>query len=224
MVIVEARKRIGSKTYEVSVDFDEAMKVKNGEGDITTALNSNGVYYDVKKGESASQSDLEKDFGTSDLFDVAKKIIQTGEIQKPQEFRDAEKDKKIKQVVDLILRNAVDQNGNPYTEDRIRRAIQEVHYNFDSRPAEQQMNEVVDKLRPIIPISVQIKKIKLRIPAQFTGQIYGLLKDYKESEEWLGNGDLEVIVNIPAGMQLDFFDKINGVTHGAVQSEELVGE
>ncbi len=224
MVIVEARKRIGSKVYEISVEFDEAMKVKNDEGDITGALNSNAIYYDVKKGTTASQSDLENDFGTSDLHEVAKKIIKTGEIQKPQEFRDSEREKRVKQVVDLILRNAVDQHGKPYTEDRIRRAIDEIHYSFDGRPAEQQMKEVVEKLKPIIPISIQLKRVKLVIPAQYTGQVYGLLQTYKEKEEWLDNGDLQVIMAIPAGLQIDFYEKLNGVTHGAVMSEELPSE
>jgi ribosome maturation protein Sdo1 len=48
-----------------------------------------------------------------------------------------------------------------------------------------------------------------------------MLKDYKESEDWLANGDLQVIMNIPAGLQLEFYDKLNGITHGAVMSEEL---
>ncbi|NCN99070.1 ribosome assembly factor SBDS [Candidatus Pacearchaeota archaeon CG10_big_fil_rev_8_21_14_0_10_35_219] len=221
MAIVEAKKRIGSKVYEVSVEFDEAMKVKKGEGDIASALNSPNVFYDAKKGLKASNEDLKDDFGTDDVYEVAKKIIKEGELQKPQEFRDAEREKRVKQVVDLILRNAVDQHGKPYTEDRIRRAIDEVHYSFDNRPAEQQMKEVVEKLKVIIPISLQIKRLKLTIPAQYTGQVYGVLQDYKEKEDWKNNGDLEVVISIPAGMQLDFFDKLNNVTHGAVQSEEL---
>ncbi len=221
MVIVEAKKRIGNKTFEVSVDFDEALKVKKGTGDITAALNSNGIYYNVKEGSLASKDDLKKNFGTDNLHEVASKIIKEGELQKPQEFRDAEKEKRIKQVVDMILRNAVDQHGRPYTDERIRRAIQEVHYNFDNRPAEQQMMEVVEKLKPIIPISLQIKRLKLTIPAQYTAQVYGLLHDYKQSEEWLDNGSLEVVVAMPAGMQMDFYDKLNSVTHGAVRSEEI---
>jgi ribosome maturation protein Sdo1 len=51
--------------------------------------------------------------------------------------------------------------------------------------------------------------------------VYGLLKEYKESEEWLANGSLQAILNIPAGMQLDFYDKLNHITHGAIHSEEL---
>jgi len=218
---VEARLRAKGKQYEISVDVDEALKVKKGEGDVTKALNSNAIYYDLRKGTVASENDLKSAFGTTDLYEIAKKIMASGEIQKPQEYRAAEREARVKQIVDLILRNAVDQHERPFTEDRIKRAIDEVHYNFDNRPAEQQMPELVHKLKEIIPIKIETKKIKLIIPARFTGQVYGVLGEYKENEEWLPNGDLQVIVNVPSGMQIDFYEKLNSVTHGAVVSEEI---
>jgi len=221
---VEARIRIKEKHYEILVDLDEALKVKNNEGDITSALQSNQIYYDLKKGTVASDSDLKQAFKTTDLYEVAKQIIQKGEVTKTQEFRDEKREAKRKQIVNLILKNAVDQHGNPYTEDRINSAISEVHFNFDNRLPEQQMSELLSKLKEIIPIKVEVKKIKLIIPAQYTGQVYGIIQDYKESENWTSNGNLEVIINIPAGLSLDFFDKINSITHGAIQSEELKSE
>ena len=160
-------------------------------------------------------------FGTTDFRQIATRIIQKGEVQKTQEFRDAEKEAKIKQVINLIIRNAVDQNGRPYTEERIKRAIEEVHYSFDNKPAEQQMPSLIEKLKTVIPIKIETKKIKLTIPAQYTGQVYGLLKDFKESEEWLANGSLQVIMNIPSGLQIDFYEKLNNITHGTVQSQEI---
>lgn len=221
---VEARIRIKEKHYEILVDLDEALKIQKGEGDVTSALQSNQIFYDLKKGTVASESDLKQAFKTSDIYKVAKQIIQKGEVTKTQEFRDEKREEKRKQVVSLILRNAVDQHGNPYTEDRIKSAIDEVHFNFDSRPPEQQMTELLSKLKEIIPIKVEVKRIKLIIPAQFTGQVYGIIQDYKESEEWLSNGNLEVIISIPAGLSIDFFDKINSITHGAIQSKELKSE
>ena len=161
-------------------------------------------------------------FGTTDLYQVAEMIIKKGEVQKPQEYRDAERELRIKRLVDLILRNAVDQHGRPYTTDRITKALHEAHYNVDNRPAEQQLNDAVEKLKTVVPIKIETKKIKLIIPARFSGQVYGMLKDHKESEDWLPNGDLQVIINIPAGLQLDFYDKLNGITHGAVRSEEVL--
>ena len=132
-----------------------------------------------------------------------------------------QRENKIKQVINLIIRNATDQHGKPYTEERLRTAISQVHFNFDSRPPEQQMHELVSKLKTIIPIKIETKKVKLTIPARYTGQVYGLLQENKESEEWLSNGNLQVVLNVPAGLLIDFYDKLNSVNHGSVQSEEI---
>ncbi len=221
MATVEARIKVKGKTFEISVDLDESLKVRAGTGNVMAALNSPAIYTDATRGMVASKAELEQTFDTTDVYVIAEQIMKKGEIQKNQEFRDAEREKRIKQVIDLILRNAVDQHGRPYTAERIRKAIHEVHFNFDNKPAEQQMHELIPKLATIIPIKVETKKIKLKIPARFSGQVYGFLKDYKESEEWLANGDLQVIMNIPSGLQIDFYDKLNSVTHGAVISEEM---
>ena len=44
---------------------------------------------------------------------------------------------------------------------------------------------------------------------------------YKEEENWLDNGDLQVIVNVPSGIVIDFYDKLNSVTHGSVITEDI---
>jgi ribosome maturation protein SDO1 len=221
MALVVARIKVKNKHYEISVELDEALKVKQGTGSITAALNSSAVFHDVKSGNTAGKADLMDAFGTSDLYQIAEQIIKKGEVQKPQEYRDAEREARIKRLVDLILRNAVDQHGRPYTAERITKALNEAHYAVDNRPAEQQLNDAVEKIKTVIPIRVETKRIRLIIPARFSGQVYGLLKDHKESEEWLANGDLQVIMNIPAGLQIDFYDKLNSVTHGAIRSEDL---
>ena len=221
MVNVEARIKVNGKQFEISVNLDEALKVRTGKGNIMAALNSQAVYTDLKKGMKASNAELNAAFDTSDIYAIAERIMKKGEIQKDQDYRDAEREKRIKQVVDLIIRNAVDQHARPYTAERIRKAIDEVHFSFDNRPAEQQMSELVVKLATVIPIKVETKRIKLTIPARFSAQVYGMLKDYKESEEWLANGSLEAVINIPAGMQIDFYEKLNNITHGAVQSQDL---
>ena len=221
MATVTARIKAKGKHYEIEVNLDEALKLKQGKGDIVSALVSPHIFYDVRKGTKASNTDLTDAFGTTEVYQIAQQIIQKGEVQKNQEFRDAERDAKVKQVISLIVKNASDQNGRPYTEERIKRALDEARAIIDNKPAEQQITPIVEKLKTIIPIKLETKRIKLIIPAQYTGQIYGLLKDYKESEEWLTNGSLSSILNVPAGMIIDFYDKLNNITHGTVQSEEL---
>jgi len=221
MAQVTARIKVKGKNYEILVNLEEALKVQKGGADIMSAVASKEVYYDLGKGLKASSADLMDAFASTDLYEVSKRIITKGEVQKNQDFRDAEREAKIKQVVNLIIRNCVDQNNRPYTEDRIKRAIAEAKVSIDNRPAEQQMTHIVEALKSVIPIKVEVKRIKLTIPAQYTSQVYGLLKDFKESEDWLANGSLSTIINIPSGMQLDFYDKLNHITHGAIQSEEL---
>ena len=221
MAKVEARIKIKNKHYEIFVDLDEALKVREGKGDILKALDSPNIFHDLHKGTIASKADLLDAFQTIDIYQIARKIMVSGEVQKNQEFRDEEREKKIKQVLALILKNAVDQHGRPFTEERLRTAVQQVHFNFDNRSPEQQMPLLLEKLKEIVPIKIETRKIKLTIPARFTGQIYGLLKDYKESEEWLSNGNLQAILNIPAGMLIDFYEKLNSISHGAIQSEDV---
>src|SRR3989344_1336062 len=221
MAKVVARIKLKGKHYEIHVDLDEALKVREGKGDIISAVDSPNVFYDLNKGSIASNADLQDAFQTTDIYKIAAKIITSGEVQKNQEFRDAEKDKKIKQVITLLLKNAVDQHGRPYTEERLKTAISQTHYNFDNRPAEQQVPSLLVKLKEVIPIRIETKKIKLTIPARFSGQVYGLIKEYKESEEWFSNGDLQSVVAIPSGMLIDFYEKLNSLTHGAVQTEDI---
>src|SRR3989344_4491816 len=177
MAKVTARIKSKGKDFEIHVDLDEALKVRDGKGDVASALDSPVIFTDLKKGDKAKEKDLMECFGTTDVYEVATRIIQKGEVQKTQEFRDEAREQKIKQVVTLIVKNAVDQNGRPYTEERIRRAIEEAHYSFDNKPAEQQMPEVLHKLKTVIPIKIEIKRIKMRIPARYTGTVYGLLKE-----------------------------------------------
>lgn len=221
MAQVTARIKVKNKHYEILVDLDEALKVKSGKSPVQAALVTPTVFSDIKKGFHAAKADLIDAFGTDDVYEIARKIIVSGEVQKTQEFRDSEREAKVKQVINLILKNAVDQKGRPYTEERLKRALDEAHAIIDNRPADQQVKDIIEKLKTVIPIKMEIKKIKLIIPAQYTGQVYGLLKDYKESEDWLANGSLQAIISIPAGMQIDFYEKLNHITHGAVQSEEI---
>jgi len=221
-----ARAKINNKEFEIMVDLDSAIEFKKkGEGDIHSILEVDTIFKDSKKGFHASEDDLEAAFGTSDIYEAAEKIIKQGEIQLPQEYKEKEREGKIKQVVDFLVTNAIDaQTGRPFTPERIESAMKEAGVNIKNKPIDTQIKEITEQLAPIIPIKIETKKLILTIPAQYTGKAYGIVNTYKESEEWLANGDLKIIVNVPAGLQMDFYDKINTATQGSVLSEELKEE
>ncbi len=224
MTQTTARIKKMGKNFEIIVDLDEALDFKRGKNS-TIEAESGRIFSDAKKGFAASGSDLKEAFGTEDADEIVKKIVKEGEVLVTQEHRDAEQEKKFNQVVDFLVRNAINpQTGNPHTAERIKNAIEEAHVNIKNIPIENQIKEIVEQLSRIIPIRLEIKKVKITIPAIHTGKAYGVISQYKEEENWLNDGSLEVIVNVPAGIIMDFYDKLNSVTHGSAVTEEMKNE
>jgi ribosome maturation protein SDO1 len=219
-----AKIRKGSNHYEVLVNMDEALKFKKGENDYLS-LEIDRIFTDANRGEVASTDELETHFGTSDPLEVGKQIVKQGEVLVDKEHRDEEKEKRIKQVVEFLTRNAIDpKTGNPHTSERIKNALEQAHVNIKNVPVENQIQEIIEKISGEIPIKLETKRVKITVPAIQTGKVYGLVTQYKEKEEWLNDGSLEIIVKVPAGLIIDFYDKLNSMTHGSAVTEELKEE
>lgn len=219
-----ARIKKSGKNFEIIVDLDEALKFKKGE---ITSIEAEGnkIFTDSKKGEVPSSKDLQEAFRTEDINEIVTQIVREGEVQTTQEHRDAEQEQKFKQVVDFLSTNAIDpQTGNPHSNERIKNALEQAHVNIKNAPIENQINEILEEIQKIIPIKIEMKKVKIVIPAVHTGKAYGVISQYKENEKWLDNGDLEIVVKVPSGIIIDFYDKLNNVTHGSSITEEIKEE
>jgi ribosome maturation protein SDO1 len=221
MANTTARVTKGGKHFEILVDLEEAMKFRKDEGDFNAAVLGDAVFHNLKSGERASMNELDNAFGTSDFNAVAEKIIKSGEVVRTAESMKEDLDKKYKQVVDFLVRNAVSPEGRPYTPDRIMKALKEAHVNVKNKPIEGQAEEILDQLAKVLPLSIERKKIKLLIPAVHSGKAYGIVKEFMIKEDWKNNGDLEVLVELPSGLVMDFYDRVNGATSGSVMSEEI---
>lgn len=209
------------KHFEILVDADDALKFKKGE-DPNIEAEGDMIFRDAKKGEKASETELEDAFGTSDTNEIAQKIVKEGELLMTQEQRDAEREKKLKRVVDFLSKNGVDpRSGNPHSPDRIKSALDEAHVNIKNGPVESQINDIIQELNKVLPIKVETRRVKVTIPAMYAGKAYGVVNQYKEQENWLNDGSLEVTVNVPAGIIMDFYDKLNSATHGSALTEEI---
>ena len=215
--------KVANKPFEIMVDLEKALKLRKGEPvNIQQALLVNEIYVNHKTGAKAASADLTTCFGTTDVLAVADRIIKKGDIQLPQEYRDDQQEAKKKKAIDWFVRNAVDaRNGRPFTPQMIESAFKSAGVNITNVPIEQQIADITGKLQVILPLKIETKKLAITLPAIYTGKAYGVFNEYKEKEDWLPNGDLKVIINIPVGLQLDFYDKLNAITHGAALSEEI---
>lgn len=100
MVNTTARIKKAGKNFEIIVDLDNALKYRKGMSNFIGA-EADKIFSDSKKGLAASNSDLMAAFGTSDVNTIAGMIVKQGEVLVTQEHRDEERDKKIKQVVEI---------------------------------------------------------------------------------------------------------------------------
>ncbi|MBU2639495.1 MAG: ribosome assembly factor SBDS [Nanoarchaeota archaeon] len=220
-IIVRLKK--AGEVFEVLVDCEKAIDFKSGKlEDISEVLASERIYKDVKKGDKASENEMEKIFGTSDFKEVAEKIIKKGEMHVTAEHKAKLREEKKKKLIELIHRNAIDsKTGLPHPVNRIEAAMDEAKVHIDEfKNAEAQMEDILEKLRSIIPIKFVKKTIEIKIPAQYTGNVYRIIKQFGDisKENWGNDGSLTVQIEIPGGLQEEFFDKLNGLTHGEVES------
>ena len=88
--------------------------------------------------------------------------------------------------------------------------------------ANEQVEAVVKKISMLLPIKFTNIKIEVIIPADSVNRCYNTLKQFGlKSEEWMGNGALKAVVEFPAGMQNELYDKLNKATQGRVETKIL---
>ncbi len=211
------------ETFEIFVDSEIAYEyITNKRQDPLSALTVEEVFKDANKGERQSQDKIQKVFKTSDLSKIVEVILKNGNVPLTTEQRNKMLEDKRKQIINIIARNAVDpKTGIPHPAQRIENAMVEAKVSIDPfKPATEQINDILKKLNLILPIKFSTANVEVRIPAESASRCYGLLKQYGlKHEEWQKDGSLLARLEFPAGLQSEFFDKLNALTHGNVETK-----
>jgi len=223
---VIARLKKGEEHFEVLVDPYAAADVIDGkEIDVIQSLAIDAVFKDSKKGTHASEESLQKSFGTNNIGEISKQIIIKGDIQLTTEQRHKMQKNKKNRIIETISKNSMDpKTKSPHPRQRIELAMDQAGVHVDPfKPVSEQVKIIIEMLRPIIPISMENVRISIKIPAEHIGRAYGLVRNFGtlEREDWQSDGSWIGIVRLPAGMQTDFYDKINDVTKGNVSTKIL---
>jgi len=214
----------GGEKFEILVDPDKGLAYKRGElDDVSNVLIIDTVFTDSNKGEKASATKLEETFDTSDPIEVAKIMFEKGIFQLTAAQRKEMLDQKLRQIIHIISRTYVDPKTKlPHPAVRIENALQDIRIQIDPfKEAEEQVKDVVDALRRVLPMSSENVQIAIKIPAEYTGKSYGLAKDYGEikREEWQSDGSWVAVIELPAAMQVEMLEALGKATQGNVQSK-----
>jgi ribosome maturation protein SDO1 len=223
---VIARLKKGEQHFEILVDPYAAADLIDGkEIDVMQNLAIDAIFKDSKKGTHASEESLQKIFGTNDINQIAKEIIIKGDIQLTTEQRHKMQKNKKNRIIETIVRNAMDPKTKaPHPRQRIELAIDQTGVHIDPfKPVSEQVKVIIDALRPIIPISMENVRISVKIDPEHIGKAYGIVRNFGtlEREDWQSDGSWIGIIRLPAGMQNDFYDKLNDVTKGNVSTKIL---
>ena len=223
---VVARLPSHGTTFEILVDPELAMAVKSGQSDdIRGVLALDKVFKDAKKGDKAADEMVQKVFGTTDVLRVAEEILRKGEIQVTTEQRRQMRDQRLRQVIALISKRAINpQTGMPHPPARIESAMETARVHVDEfKSAEEQLPSIIKALQPLVPLKFEIRRIAIKIPAAYTGKAQRVVKSFAtvKQEQWLNDGSWAAVVEVPAGIQAEFFDKLNELTSGEAQTKVL---
>ena len=219
---VIARLTKSGERFEILVDPEKALKIKMGKDfDLDEFLASQEIFEDAKKGLKSSEEKLNKAFGTSDREIIVKRIIREGEVQVTTEQRKRMIEEKKKAIANIISKRGVNpQTGVPNPPDRILRAMEQAKVRVDlEKRVEEQVDSIVKSIQTIIPIKFEKVQIAIKVPPSFAGKAANIIRNFGSllKEEWSSDGSYICLIEIPAGLQQDIYDRLNSLTHGQVE-------
>ena len=218
---VTARLESHGERFEVLVDPDAALAIKRGdfEGELEDVIAANDVFENASRGDRPAENDLKEVFGTTDPMEIIPEVIERGEIQITAEQRKEMQEQKRKQLITQIARNAVNpqMDNAPHPPDRIESALEQAGFRVDPmQPVENQVDDALDALRPVIPIRFDEVTMAVRVPAEQAGSAQARIRQFGDldREEWQNDGSWVGVLTFPAGMQNEFYDLVNEITSG----------
>ena len=210
--------------FEILVKPDLALDYKLGKKkDLSSILVSDEIYTDSSKGTRASTEKLLKAFKTDDAAIIAEKILQKGDLNLTTDQRRKMIEQKRKQIVEFVAKTYVDPRSHlPHPPLRIEQAMKDARVSVDpQKNVDEQVKDIVEKLRSIIPLKSENLDLEIIIPAQYAAKSYSVLKSVGtlKREDWLTNGSLKAILEIPAAARPNVIDRLGSITKGTATVE-----
>lgn len=217
--------KVRHEGYEILVEPELAKeaKLEGKDHDIQRLLFVQEVFEDAGDGKRASVEDLDEDFNTRQVMEAADEIFSEGDMQLTTEQKKEMREEKHKQVVNMIARRAQNpKTGKPHPPQRVENALEEAGFNADAMiDVEEQFDEAIDSIRPIIPVSLDKKTVAIKIPSEDAGKAYDKIQQKADmiEEQW-GGDNFYAKIRVPAGILSELMDEIQEISSGESELEE----
>ena len=216
---IVARLESHGETFEILLDPAVMNQLKLGKDiNLTEFLAVEDVFKNSRKGTRPAEDKIKEVFGTDDISEIAKKIIEKGEVQITAEQRKEMLEAKRHQVVTYIAANAINpQTKLPHPYTRIELALDEVKFHVDPfKPLDKEIDEAMKLLRPVLPIRFEKSRIAIKLNGADYGRCFDDMIHYGiiEREEWAADGSWIGLMELPAGMVPELTEKLKNKTKG----------
>ena len=217
---ITAKLESHGETFEILLDPKVVDLIKQGkEFDIVEYMAVEDVFKNASKGTKPAEDKIKEAFGTDDVAEIARKIVEKGEIQITAEQRKEMLEAKRQQVIAYIAANAINpQTHSPHPPLRIQLALEEAKFHVDPfKPLQKEIDEAMKLLRPLLPIRFEKSRIAIKLNGSDYGRCYDDLVRYGmvEREEWTADGSWIGVMEIPAGLITEMTDKLKHKTKGS---------
>jgi ribosome maturation protein SDO1 len=192
--------------------------LKDPQITISDIFQSTEVFENIKKAIRVPEAEIKEIFGTDNMDVILATFLLEGEFNWTKKQRDEIQETKKKKIIQIITMNSINpQTKKPHPQARIEKAMEEAKVTIDMvKLPEDQVDDVLKKLQSVIPIKMEKAEFLLKIPAQYAAKAYNIVDRYCTvlKSEWQNDGSWMGLVSMPAGLQTEFFDKINKLTQG----------
>ncbi len=216
---ITARLESHGETFEILLDPKVFDLIKQGKTfDIVEYMAVEDVFKNASKGTKPAEDKIKEAFGTEDIAEIARKIVEKGEIQITAEQRKEMLDAKRQQIITYIAANAINpQTHAPHPPLRIQLALEEAKFHVDPfKPLDKEIDEAMKLLRPLIPIRFEKTRIAIKLNGTDYGRCYDDIISFGmvEREEWTADGSWICLMEIPAGLITEVTEKLKHKTKG----------
>ncbi|XP_041653409.1 ribosome maturation protein SBDS [Cheilinus undulatus] len=216
--VAVVRMKKGGKRFEIACYKNKVMSWRTGaEKDLDEVLQTNSVFINVSKGQTAKKEDLNRAFGTDDLTEICKQILAKGELQVSDKERQSQLETMFRDIATIVADKCVNPDTKrPYTVNLIERAMKDIHYSVKpNKNTKQQALEVIRQLKESMQIQRAHMRLRLRLPAKEAKRLKEKLKpllEVVESEDF--DDELEMVCLVDPGCFREMDELVRCETKG----------
>jgi ribosome maturation protein SDO1 len=164
--IAIVRLKSHGKRFEIACYKNKVLNWRDGiEKDLSEVIQTDTIFENVGRGKVAREQDLKSCFGTTNLEDICRKILKSGELQVSDKEREVHMDSLFRDIVQIVVERCVHpQTCRRLTPHTVENAIRSIGFSVQpDHAAKKQALKAIEALCAELPESFARAKMRLRI-------------------------------------------------------------